>query len=355
MAWRIVPETKAIRPERCPACGEEAAVTTVARPCGLPSWICLSCGHRIYEEGKASLRSLCRRLAARNAAARNGEIAGLVKMGLDALPAIRALQRSWWYRSRCDLSCVDALVKIGGHDAAEEVARILMRQRRWARWGPALYFVWYVFVMSAFCIGFDYVVWRHGHHSGTMPCSFLPAGIMSTVQAARNYRQNRVRALELASLLNDPALCGVLAVSYTERRLREQALAPLRRLLPQVTEEHAAQWDARQKAAVIRLLGDEDDEIIRGALQAVSLLGAADAIDPIERLARHGPPELHDSIEAALDAVRRRIDRQKDRETLLRASTQQDSSPDTLLRPAAAIPDPALEQLLRQAPEHPRE
>jgi hypothetical protein len=161
--------------------------------------------------------------------------------------------------------------------------------------------------------------------------------------------------LKLTGRLTDPTLAGAVAVAYPERRLRAEASVPLRRLLPQVAEEHAALWDAEQKAAVVKLLDDRDRDLVRGALHAVSAFAGAEALAPVERLARSGPPELREPAEAALCAVRRRAEEQKDRETLLRASAPADSSPDTLLRPAAALSDPAPEQLLRGTSDGPPE
>jgi hypothetical protein len=152
--------------------------------------------------------------------------------------------------------------------------------------------------------------------------------------------------------LGEPRAVGPLALAAEESRLRTTALPILKDLMPKVREEHIQGFSAEEQAAIVRLLMHSDEELARRALRLVAMFGAADALGAVQWLVEKGPEPLRAEAASALEAIQRRIEAQKDKETLLRASSSLEAmSADTLLRPAAGEPEQQSEQLLRRAPE----
>jgi hypothetical protein len=176
-------------------------------------------------------------------------------------------------------------------------------------------------------------------------------GIVGALVAAQavGFRKGAANAL---AALKEPRAAGPLALAAGEKQLAGTALPILKELLPEVTEEHVEGFDGPQRTALIGLLNQKDPDIVRGALSVVALFGGEEAREPVEHLVESGPAELREQAEAALAVIRDRIAVQKDRETLLRASSSLETmQPETLLRPAAAQPEIEPQQLLRPAEE----
>jgi hypothetical protein len=149
--------------------------------------------------------------------------------------------------------------------------------------------------------------------------------------------------------LKEPRAIGPIALAATEKKMAPTALPILKELLPNATEEHVSALGPAERAAFIQLLRQPDPDIVRSALRVVAMFGAEDAREPVERILRQGPGVARADAERALAMIRGRIETQRDRETLLRASSSVDGIPaDELLRPAAAQPDPQPDQLLRR-------
>lgn len=133
------------------------------------------------------------------------------------------------------------------------------------------------------------------------------------------------------------------------------------RLLPQLRSSHAALFTGSQKQDLLRLLSigastdnaDEKSVIVSVTLQtlkALEQIGDESAIPAVQNLAS---PILNQNMmvrQAAsecLEYLRLNAGKQREMQTLLRASAATTAAPDTLLRPASGSMDTAPEQLLR--------
>jgi HEAT repeat protein len=285
------------------------------------------------------------RLGSKKDAIRNDEIEAMVALGPRGVPLLVELLNDKRCAERAKAAAATALGRIGGPEAVNALLDTLARQEREAvkrrKRAP--------FIIAAFLIlvvGGAVIPLAFNHHlTAFQPAAYT--GMIATVVAARAVGLRKSAAGALGAL-KEPRAVGPLALAMNEKALAATALPVLKDLMPQVRDEHAAEYTPEERAALIRLLGHKDADVVRGALRIVAMFGAEDAREPVERIIRDGPTVARPDAERALASIRGRIENQRDRETLLRASSSVDGVPtDELLRSAAAQPDPEPQQLLR--------
>lgn len=134
----------------------------------------------------------------------------------------------------------------------------------------------------------------------------------------------------------------------------------LRRLLPQLRSTHANLLTADQKHDLLRLLLGTSSEneveksvalhVMLQALKALEQVGDESAIPAVQKLALSTiniNRQLRQAAVECLEYLRINAGRNREMQTLLRASSASNTAPDTLLRPASSSEDTASEHLLR--------
>jgi hypothetical protein len=337
-------------PEGCPNCGD-ARWTATERPSGLPAHICPHCGQTAdasvagdTRAERALYKAWVNRLAAKSDETRDPEIDALVALGARAVPPLSRLLKDKWAAVRAKEAAVLVLGRIGSQESVEVLLETSAAQERSAltlrRWVPVGLSV--MVLMVALGLVLPLVLGDKPVFNAGMVAPFI-----ATFAAAASVLGLRKGAANALGELREPRAIGPLALAATEKAMPPTALPVLKVLLPDATEELAASLDRTQREAVVKLLRQPDTELVRGALRLVGMFGGTGEREAVERVRTEGPPELVPDAESALAAIGARIELEKDRETPLRASTSTESSPETLLRPAASLPDPQPEQLLR--------
>jgi HEAT repeat protein len=283
-------------------------------------------------------KALVRRLGDKRDSVRDAEIDALVGCGHEAVPALtRVLRGVWLFRRRVFMATAAALGRIGGQEAVNTLLWTLAvldwRARYVTRVGlPAFG------VLVAFSVYFAVL-------TGVPPYEVLVGPLLVIAVAFLAVRGSAVQAL---GVLREPRAVGQLAVSHEHRSLRKLAGPVLKELMPKVQDAHVSSFSGSQRGAVLRLLRQEDLEMVRGALHVTSLFGTEDARAGIEGALADGPPSLREPAERALAEVNRRLALAKDKASLLRASSGDTEEAGQLLRPAAGAEDPDQQQLLRR-------
>lgn len=163
----------------------------------------------------------------------------------------------------------------------------------------------------------------------------------------------------------DLKLIGPAISMYIHRdgplRTRMALGKTLCRLLPQLRSSHSILFTGSQKQDLLRLLStvastdnaDEKSIIVRVTLQtlkALEQIGDESAIPVVQNLASptlNQNTMVQQAASECLEFLRVNAGRQREMQTLLRASAAATAAPDTLLRPASGSMDTAPEQLLR--------
>jgi HEAT repeat protein len=281
-----------------------------------------------------------RRLGHKSDSVRDAEIDALVACGEDAVPALkRVLQTPRATGERACVAAATALGRIGGPDAVETLLSTLADQERRARRFVRVYLPLYVVFMASWIA---FTVWTQNYGMIGVVGGF--GGLLGAT-AILGLRRSAVQAL---GVLKDPRAVGPLAMSHEDKELREQAAPVLKELMPKVQDTHVSSFSGTQRGAVLRLLRQEDLEMVRGAVHVTSLFGTEDARSGIERVLADGPPSLREPAERALAEVNRRLALAEDKASLLRASSGDTAEAGQLLRPAAGAEDPDQQQLLRR-------
>jgi hypothetical protein len=164
-------------------------------------------------------------------------------------------------------------------------------------------------------------------------------------------------ALKLAQY-EDVRGVGPLAevLEWPDAEMRDVAAEALTSLLPRLRASDASLLNAGQRASLYRILtpghARSHLDLQLAILQALQQVGDDAAVRPVERLANmfavtQRQRYLKEAAEECLLFLRERVDLTRASQTLLRASSQADTSPDLLLRAANSGPDIPQEQLLR--------
>lgn len=137
-----------------------------------------------------------------------------------------------------------------------------------------------------------------------------------------------------------------------------QTIQAIRRLLPQVTEEHAGQFSSRVQARIWHFAMPakpetyHDEALIFEALRALCYVGDYEILNRMRDATQNPDPSprvqrISQHIQQLIPVMEARLKRQEVPATLLRASDTPIAHSETLLRPAhTATAEPA-EQLLR--------
>jgi hypothetical protein len=185
------------------------------------------------------------------------------------------------------------------------------------------------------------------------PFASLPLSILFYPFSARIDRQrvNRVRAAaaSAAGRLGVAHTVMVLAPAAAERprNVRHAAAEALKSVLPVLHEGWYGHIPADTVEWLIRLLHHEDDALVIAVLRALGQVAGGGAVQAVERAAQRGRTgEIRREAEAALPALRRRQEQERQAETLLRPAAVL-PQPDILLRPAQNLGESDAAVLLR--------
>lgn len=166
--------------------------------------------------------------------------------------------------------------------------------------------------------------------------AFLSAAVVPAALVWQ-LRRNRNATARLLAQVEDRRIVGPLteALDYGDAVTRDAARRCLLRLLPQLAPADAFKLDARHRRRLNRTLGSEDEPLILAILQALPQIGDSSSIGPVQHLRRH--TESQQVKQAAADCLpllTLRIEELRISGTLLRPSSEADTAPDMLLRPA---------------------
>jgi hypothetical protein len=184
------------------------------------------------------------------------------------------------------------------------------------------------------------------------------SGVISAAYAA-SQAQKRVTK-ELAEF-EDIRSVGPLAeaLEYQDRALKAIAEDKLKRLLPRLQASDAGLLDEEQRKCLYRALRGRDTNLILAVLKALEQIGDEQAVPFVQKLANgEGLAARYSGIREAaqecLPALQQRAERERSRQTLLRAASASDTPSDMLLRPASGALEADPQQLHRAsgAEEH---
>ncbi len=335
----------------CEKCGFGGSPAWIFRPDGLPTWICLQCGHTLTESDRAvsdrrRFQWLVRRINTKKDT-RNSEIAALTKMGKAAIPTLqRVLELRGKSYSEAKASAITVLGNIGGDEAVYFILQAMRQQEKDAlkyrkRIIPLV--VGAVLTLVALFVILQITTGKGGANFASM------GGMFSAIAAMGVGLSARKKAAETLAALKEPRVVGPLAMAYFDKETKKTAAPILVQMMPLVKETHVAEFDRDQKAAIVRLLSEDDPNLVLGALGIVELFGAQAELPPVQSLKNHESDVVRSKAEEVEATLLGRAATEADRSTLLRASTGEDTDAGTLLRAATDSEDPNTDQLLRRA------
>lgn len=181
----------------------------------------------------------------------------------------------------------------------------------------------------------------------------LLSGIGGVVDKFTRRRQDIEEAKAL-SRYGGARSVGILAEALTVSDVQIYAAEALIRELPQLKANDAPLLNAEQRKYLYGALMGDNANLILAILKALEQIGDEAAIPYVEQLALgHGSfnyRNIREAAEACLPYLHERAAKQKEHQTLLRASSAADvvtSAPDTLLRPAQYSNPTQPQELLR--------
>jgi hypothetical protein len=144
-------------------------------------------------------------------------------------------------------------------------------------------------------------------------------------------------------------ITGRLALDKTVITSARRALI---RLLPVIQCSDGFMLNPAQRGCLRKLALTSDIDLSRAILRAWQQIGTVDEIPVVENLVAQSPkkpiaPEIQEEAESCLPYLIANAEREKQRNTLLRAAEPSTESEVSLLRPAASVPESAEAQLLR--------
>lgn len=286
--------------------------------------------------------ALYKRMASsKNPVDRQAAIDEVVAMGSAAIPDLqaRATKRGC---GRSDPSvAIEAIGRIGGSEAVEALLEIEAAQRKKHRnmmWAIGIYFGVMALILLVSIIGHEKGFSSFGGSFGGF------AGVFGVAGAAA---ASRGRAVDALSGLRDPKAAGTLALAYRTKSLRARVEPVLIEVLPKVSEEQANKLDREQREAILYLLHSENPSVVEGALHVIGDFGGREELDRLTDRLSALPAQTAKAAAEAVSSIQARVDLQRERETLLRASHKGEAQAETLLRSASGQDDSLPEQLLR--------
>lgn len=282
------------------------------------------------------------RLASASQGVRDAEIETLLAIGEPAIPVLYRICNS---RNPLDVaareSAVLAIGRIGGDTATDALIKILKQvdeestRRLWFR--IPMYFLLALLTIALTSI-FLFVL--KGYF---MESVVAGAGAAFSALKAKDYRKKVVESL---GRVQDPRSVAALASVRDHADLQPFVDPLLARLLPETQEEDIRRFTKEDKQAIAALMETRNAGLVRGAIHVVGMFGMEAELSTLRRLrARH--QDLLGQIVDAERQIEARLAMLKEKNTLLRAASAGETDFDSLLRPSAALPDPAPEQLLR--------
>jgi hypothetical protein len=274
------------------------------------------------------------RLADKDDAVRDREVEALVAIGQPAVPLLTEILSRTNVSGQAKESAAKALGRMGSPEAVDALLGALSAQQFRTAVGM-------VFALGACMVPMILSGSLLGASICLLPFAFFA---FAAIHLARRQREG-TKAL---AGLREPRSIGMMALATRDKKMARTVLPLLANLLPLATAQHAAALSKSEHEAVIRLLGQPSDEVVRGALHVVGWFDDEVALAAVQAVLTSGRASLAADAEAAAAKIRGRIEQTKDRQTLLRASSSVDGiAPDQLLRPAAPQPDAEPTQLLR--------
>ena len=178
--------------------------------------------------------------------------------------------------------------------------------------------------------------------------TFLSAAVVPAV-LIWELRRNRNATARLLAQVEDRRIVGPLteALDYGDAVTRDAARRCLLRLLPQLTPADAFKLEPRHRRRLNRVLGSEDEPLILAVLQALPRIGDSSSVASVQQLKRHAQSNrLKLAAAECLPLLTLRIEERRISGTLLRPSSEADTSPDMLLRPISFASDREAHDLL---------
>jgi hypothetical protein len=193
------------------------------------------------------------------------------------------------------------------------------------------------------------------------PAQTFCAGLLAlslfiiTVDAALKFFRVGSAQAAIARMMaryQDLRVVGPLAAALLlpDDETRHLAALALRHLLPRLRADHADLLNEPQRNVLYRCLRRRDIELSVAILKALEQVGDAKAVSHVERLAdtaERVDPRVRKAAEECLPYLLIRIERENAPRILLRASSNADTAPETLLRTVAREGDRDASRLLR--------
>lgn len=170
----------------------------------------------------------------------------------------------------------------------------------------------------------------------------------------RSRKRNTLRATAAESLgrLAAPESLGALAGALFDRNapVREAASTALHNILPTISDEHYGILGMESMTLLGRALTHGDTLLVLKLLKALAKIGSSHALPYVEQAARSSRmTKVRDEAHETLERMQERLLREKDAQTLMRASYPSLAEPSELLRPAHGVSPDDPYQLLRAA------
>ncbi|HZT43983.1 MAG TPA: hypothetical protein VFA07_17590 [Chthonomonadaceae bacterium] len=185
-------------------------------------------------------------------------------------------------------------------------------------------------------------------HIGGFIGAFIGGSGAAAYPVYRDFKRSRNAAARVLARFEDVRAVGALAVAleFSDEETYSAVHSSLLRLLPRLQASDASLLSKRQRECLYRALGS-NSRLTVAILKALEQIGDEEALPYVESMTHFYMPDVREAAIACLPYIQQRAEQERIRQTLLRPSSANETTPVFLLRPTTGAAEDNLKQLLR--------